>query len=243
MKTLLIFLIVFFKIKSAEAPAHLDMWVNWNIGQGQWLTHITNETCRHFDVGGEFGTFKRLKKSLIFYCGKKRNELILSHWDLDHFFNIPSLAKSFPGVCWLHKPEFAAEKPQAQKIIALKLSPCPGESPSFWQPARAETTNDSSAVFMEQEVLIPGDSPIQQEKLWAYQVPGITSTRVLILGHHGSRTSTGRDLLSQLPHLKYAISSARYARYHHPHPDTLGRLQAFHIPVLKTEDWGNIWFQ
>ena len=37
-----------------------------------------------------------------------------------------------------------------------------------------------------------------------------------------------------------AIASARYAKYHHPDILTLKRLQAHHIPVLKTEDWGNL---
>ena len=90
---------------------------------------------------------------------------------------------------------------------------------------------------------MPGDSPIQLEKLWATDFKSITLTRILILGHHGSRTSTGKDLLAHLPQLQFSIASARYAKYKHPHQETLNRLSEYNIPILKTEDWGNIWFE
>ena len=238
-----VFLIVFLKMTIAETPEHIDTWVVWNIGQGQWVTHITSTQCRHFDAGGEIGSFKRIKRLLLNVCGSKKNELLLSHWDSDHFFNIPSLARAVPSLCWRHHTHFGEKKAQAQKILSLKISECAvSEELPMWQPATARTTNESSAVFAEQNVLLPGDSPITQEKLWAHQLAEVDSAKVLILGHHGSRTSTGRELLAQLPRLSFSVSSARYERYRHPHPDTVKRLQEFKIPLLKTEDWGNIWF-
>lgn len=68
----------------------------------------------------------------------------------------------------------------------------------------------------------------------------LKSVRVLALGHHGSRTSTSKDLLKELPNLKLAIASARKRRYGHPHRETVEALGKFKVPILSTEDWGNI---
>lgn len=241
LQSFLIAALVFFKLTWAMTPQYLDVWVIWDIGQGQWVSHIQSDSCRHFDAGGEIRSFQRIKKSLMYFCGQKQNELILSHWDLDHFFNIPILAKSVPKLCWRHRPEFAADKPDARKILDLQIPSCSDTPVEMWLPVYAKSTNESSAVFMEQNILLPGDSPTTEEKLWSQLFRGIENTKILVLGHHGSRSSTGRELLSTLPNLTLAVSSARYARYRHPHFETVKRLSEFYIPMIRTEDWGNLW--
>lgn len=108
----------------------------------------------------------------------------------------------------------------------------------IYTPTIFKTTNDASKVFIVNNVLIPGDSSTKSEKSWAFNLN--SKVKYLILGHHGSRTSTSDLLLSHLPSLKLAIASARYARYKHPHLETIERLKRFKVPLLKTEDWGNI---
>jgi competence protein ComEC len=239
----IILLIVFFKHNYALTPSSLNIWVTWNVGQGQWVTHILPDECIHYDAGGEFGSFFVVKKTLLYFCGNKQNILNLTHWDYDHFLNIPRLAKTMPKLCWQFKPSFAAYKVQAQKILDLNISDCGPNLHYFsnWVPKESRDTNASSSIFYDKGVLLTGDSPINQEKIWIHEL-NVSSTKILILGHHGSRTSTGRDLLSALPNLTFSISSARFAKYKHPHKDTLKRLTEFNIPILKTEDWGNIWF-
>lgn len=241
----IILLIVTFKLKYAEAPEQINLWVTWNVGQGQWVTHILSKECLHYDMGGEVGSFKPIKKMLLDYCGNKINKLNLSHWDYDHFFNIPSFVKAMPKVCWLNVPEFAYTKKSAQNILNLKIPDCDtkDENLMVWVPLFARNTNESSTIFYDKNILMTGDSPIQQEKIWTPEIENLEFTRVLILGHHGSRTSTGKNLLSNLTHLKFSIASARYRKYKHPHSDTLKRLSEYNIPILKTEDWGNIWFE
>lgn len=241
----IIFFIVLFKIKSANTPEYLNIWVVWNVGQGQWVSHILSDECFHYDMGGEFGSFKNIKKKLLHLCGTKINKLNLSHWDYDHFANIPSLSQTLPKICWQNKPEFGKTKKAVQKILNLNIPDCHqlDANLKIWKPLTAQNTNESSMIFYTDRVLITGDSPIKNEKIWAYELSPILSTRVLILGHHGSRTSTGDILLSKLNNLNYSIASARYLKYKHPHQDTLSRLSKYQIPVLKTEDWGNIWFE
>ena len=105
-----------------------------------------------------------------------------------------------------------------------------------------KSSNGSSIVYAYDKLLFPGDSGSQQEKHWSKH-SYINKIEILVLGHHGSKTSTSDLLLTKLPKLKYAISSARYAKYRHPHNSVLARLNLHKIIVLKTEDWGNIIFE
>src|SRR5690606_4107917 len=102
---LVVFMIAFLKHSICGAPQFVDIWVAWNVGQGQWVTHILTDECRHYDIGGEFGSFAPLKSLLIQNCGLKMNVLHLSHWDYDHFLNVLPLARTFPHICWRSAPQ------------------------------------------------------------------------------------------------------------------------------------------
>lgn len=240
----LVLLIITLKVKNVEAPQYCNVWVVWNIGQGQWVTHILPDSCIHYDMGGEFNSFRTLKKSLLSHCARKTNRLNLSHWDYDHFFNVPAASKIFPQFCWENTPTFDFQKKKAQDILKLQIPLCKKLQNDFktFTPEGAKNTNESSAIFFDDRVLMTGDSPIKIEKLWVNRIENLSTTRVYILGHHGSRTSSGEGLLAHLPELKMAVSSARYSKYGHPHLETLARIAMHQVPVLKTEDWGNIWF-
>lgn len=245
------FFIILLKLSVAQTPIHENIWVVWNIGQGQWVTHVTTESCQHFDFGGEAGRFRPIKSKLQQTCGQKRNILYLSHWDVDHYFQLFELSRSLPMVCWQQQPLLPANEKLALKAQKLPLPWCSRpllsqSTPVIWQPSAfhplALSKNESSLVLIDQNVLIPGDSPTKIESKWTEEIADLEKVKFLILGHHGSQSSTGVKLLKTLQNLREVIASARYKKYHHPHNKTLQRLKKYHLPVLKTEDWGNIWF-
>lgn len=240
-----VFIAVLLKLSLAKAPAAIDQWVIWDIGQGQWVTHILTDECIHYDVGGELGSFKYIKKSFTQACATKKNFVLLSHWDFDHYLNLTSVVKTTTDVCWLDQPALNKMNKSIKALLALNVRTCtglPSVTINRWSPSSAQSSNDFSSVHLDSGFLMSGDSPIQKEKTWVRELKYVTSSKVLVLGHHGSRTSTGGDLLQHLPHLKMAISSARFKKYGHPHKETLLRLSKNKTPVLKTEDWGSIWF-
>ncbi|WP_369347126.1 ComEC/Rec2 family competence protein [Amylolactobacillus amylophilus] len=65
----------------------------------------------------------------------------------------------------------------------------------------------------------------------------------LKLGHHGSKTSTDESfLLAVNPRVAF-ISAGRNNRYHHPHQETLDKLQTYDIRSLNTAECGMInWY-
>lgn len=246
-----IFLIASMTTSPIANRTYTDHWVIWNVGQGQWVTHVLSDSCQHYDAGGEVQAFKNIKNAVLHKCGNKLNKIFLSHWDLDHYNHISSLARSVRRLCWqIQAPPSSGNSydisPSVARVMQLKIPLCPidlTDSPiQSWQPKEGREKNDRSLVFKDERFLIPGDSPVDQEKKWVHDLKGLTSVKVLIVGHHGSRTSTSIELLKQLPNLKVAVVSARSRRYGHPHKSVTKRFSKNKTPILKTEDWGSIIF-
>ena len=224
-----------------------DSFIVWNVGQGQWATLNTLTTCYHFDLGGERFPLAKIKAR----CRSKKNEIFISHWDLDHMSALRYLAR-WPRVCRREDPlgsSVSAFKTQllfhfkpcayalAQNLFIKKIFPYADEE--TWLP---EISNAKSKVFIVGEWLIPGDSRIEEEVIWANRLQG-RKIKGLIIGHHGSKTSSSELLIRNLPDLHWAISSARWRRYKHPHPAVLINFKKQKKRILRTEYWGNFYFE
>lgn len=213
----------------------------WNVGQGQWVTLVENSTCWHFDTGGERAPWSALLQT----CGRLDNRIFFSHWDLDHISFAATLHAKIPNSCVVRRP-VGSPSLRKQKLMS-KIPLCvnrdlPGGLTSFID-TKARTPNEMSRVILWQHILLPGDSTSSEEKKWVASFPELKLTRWLILGHHGSQTSTSELLLNHLPNALVAVSSARRAKYGHPHLRVQQSLRAHHIPLLRTEEWGNIYFE
>lgn len=222
---------------SRDQKQHSE-FIIWNIGQGQWTTLVTEKHCDHFDMGGEYNISRKVKT----YCGLRDHRIHLSHWDSDHIGFVAKLRKMTKNICLYNWPKGNASP--HKKAILEGLPMCATENRPFQvvysgSEKTKATPNETSEVVTTNEILIPGDSPKKEEKIWSHS-PKLASIKGLILGHHGSHTSSSDILLDQLPHLRWAIATARKKRFGHPHPETLARLKAHKIPVLLTEDWGTI---
>ncbi len=216
----------------------------WDVGQGQLVTFSTSKTCYHFDAGGEFLPTKSIKKE----CFHKANHLFLSHWDYDHIGLSLKLKYALKNLCLVEGP--AGTSTEKKKRIVHRLPRCPNKSSNVHiihdgsTPRRYATkSNYKSKVYAIEDILIPGDSPSKMEKTWATHTP--KKIKILILGHHGSQTSTSKHLLNQLKHLQLGLASSRRSRYGHPHPAVKERLNKISVPLLATSEWGTlkiIWY-
>lgn len=239
-KSILIFAVLVFN-SWTDVEAH--QLVVWNVGQGQWVSEITDELCIHYDIGGEYNLISQVLRK----CLKKKNFILLSHWDWDHINWAPKFAVKLPQVCLLERP---TGKPKANKEKHLASIRLCSENEKILllkyvrkihsPDARLKQSNDLSSVFESRlsKTLIPGDSSARQEHQWKKNIS--PSSQILILGHHGSKTSSSNGLLQYLPNLRIAIASARQKRYGHPHSLVTNRLKRKKIPLLRTEDWGHL---
>lgn len=245
-KTLFAVMLLLFLSPSLIRRDHLgkSYFIVWNVGQGQWSTLVEDTTCHHYDMGGE----KNPLRSVARLCRDKENFISLSHWDSDHIGFAARARSLLPQAC-LEIPPLGKSSPHKMKILSIyPACAAGGTSPShelthFTDADLAKKTNElSHVILVKGKILVPGDSTAKQEKTWSHVV-SLAKVKLLLLGHHGSRTSTSEELLSELPHLRVAISSARFARYGHPHQEVARRLKRHHVPLLKTEDWGHLWFE
>lgn len=228
-------------------------WIVWNVGQGQWLTHVnsTTQVCFHFDFGGERSPFFQVQT----VCDQYQNKLLLSHPDWDHYSFFREI-RSLKNVCLFDESlkYLRLSKKRNHRRLFTNLKPLPKcqqqiENALIQTSSFKKDSNSSSNILHYRGVLATGDATVGREKEWLNQLSAQdrqnikNKTTILILGHHGSKTSTSLEILNALPNIKQAIASARFLRYGHPHIQTLARLRLKKIPLLRTEDWGNIRFQ
>lgn len=88
------------------------------------------------------------------------------------------------------------------------------------------------------DAVILGDLPAYAERLLISGVP-MPDTEILVVSHHGSDSSTSKQLLEAIkPDM--AIISVGYNSYGHPHPAVLGLLNEHCIEIHRTDLEGNI---
>jgi competence protein ComEC len=184
--------------------------------------------------------------------------VLVSHAHADHMGGVPSLLQRF-GVGVVIEPGAPVQDPAYADLLAVLDS---AEVP--WHPGRAgerfildgvrftvlhprpgwsewgEDVNEDSLVLLveygEFQTLFTGDAGLPAESaLRGSLVP----VDLLKVGHHGSRGSTGGELLDSLRPLAAVISVGRND-YGHPAPETLDRLGRRQIPVLRTDQDGTI---
>ncbi len=175
----------------------------------------------------------------------------MSHFDWDHIKFSNQLARRLTKTCILN-PKINSKNNFKNQFLK-RISPCKNidfktiqneNNLQFINQSiqnQSPDSNEMSLVFsLENTLLIPGDSDIKSEKKWIPLIKNKNKLQYIILGHHGSRTSTSKELLKKLHNLKQAFVSARQKKYGHPHPVLLTRIKKHHISLLCTEKWNSI---
>ena len=85
---------------------------------------------------------------------------------------------------------------------------------------------------------ILGDAPSRRKKALIASAP-MPDAEVLFVAHHGSNTSTCKELLEAITP-ETAVISVGYNTYGHPTQKVLDRLAKYEITVLRTDTDGEI---
>ncbi len=92
-------------------------------------------------------------------------------------------------------------------------------------------------IFGKFSMLFTGDAELQEEKKLIKEQNSRLFSRVLKVGHHGSRTSSSEDFLKSIKPESALISNGMYNKYGHPHDVTLRRLQETILPFTVRIRW------
>ena len=187
--------------------------------------------------------------------------IIATHAHLDHFGGLPAVLDAFDpafvlepgqavpdagylgflgeveadGAEW--RPARQGDRLELDGVTIDVMSP-----DSAWATGGGQTDlNESSVVLLvrygDTRLLLAGDAGFPTEAHLAGRVGHVA---VLKVGHHGSRGATSDRWLDELNPEDAVISVGAKNRYGHPAPETLARLRAHGVTVLRTDERGTI---
>lgn len=231
------FVIVIFILAPISTSTPQKKWlVFWNVGQGSWTSYITDQYCLHIDSGGT-----RLPPHQ--HCKNKPNFLFLTHYDWDHIGFAQRLHRSLPLMClWEEVPP---NTPLKKKHFLKRIPLCQKQNlPALKRIYRSKFSkkNESHAYLLEGQFLITGDSDHQIEKKFSH-LKELKAVRLVLAGHHGSRTSLSPKLLASMKSLEMILASCLKRRYGHPHKETLMKAKKFKKALFTTELYGSVAFE
>jgi competence protein ComEC len=186
--------------------------------------------------------------------------LIVTHADQDHFGGAYSIIKTFPvKELWISECARIDDKENWQQVITeayrrgiliRDISRGILYKERFFEikvvhpeTARCIDANTQSITFrakgLGHSALLTGDLTVQGEKE-IMKTDAYLKSDVLKLGHHGSKTSSGRKFLKQVDPKLAIVSSGRKNRFRHPSKQVIQRLDSLGIPYLNTAEKGTI---
>jgi competence protein ComEC len=221
-----------------------------NVGQGDCFFSQTPYGKVLIDAGNRNSRIGRSLHQLA--DSDSLSLLVITHADADHFAGLLATERPLPvkrfvsrdtmGGSW-YRQVCGNYRRQWTKAISNVLYSDPwlrvyclddGQR----RAARGMDKNDCSLYLLVEsrqwQVLITGDAGVLAEaelKAWRQMF----RRPIYKAGHHGSRGSSGRDLLHWLKPQMVIISCGYKNRFGHPHAEVLERLQALGIAVFRTD--------
>nr|WP_180302028.1 DNA internalization-related competence protein ComEC/Rec2 [Neisseria meningitidis] len=216
----------------------------WDAGQG---LSVSVQTANHhllFDTGtaaaAQMGIVPSLNASGIRYL----DYLVLSHHDSDHDGGFQAVGKIPNGGIYAGQPEFY----EGAWHCAEQRWQWDGVDFEFLMPSERKNIDDNGKSCVLRVVadgaalLVTGDLDTKGEESLVGKYGGNLYSQVLVLGHHGSNTSSSGVFLNAVSP-EYAVASSGYANaYKHPTEAVQNRVRAHGIKLLRTDLSGALQF-
>ena len=225
-----------------------------DVGDGQCVLLQNRGKTYIVDCGGDFAddAADQAAHTLLSQGIRSVEGIIVTHYDTDHSGGVAKLMSQI-RVKKVYLPLTEGIDPVAAQIEAAatevyKIEPeqilrIPEGNITVFSGKEGASDNESSLCVLFQpencDILIMADRSIagERELMEQTQLPDL---EVLIVGHHGSKTSTGVELLSTTRPEIAVISVGEDNRYGHPAPQVLDRLERYGCLVLRTDQQGDV---
>jgi len=206
-----------------------------DIGQGLSIViHAAGHTLVYDTGYGGSEGFTQAEKVLLPYLADRKVEridaLLISHADLDHSGGLPLLRTRLPVSRHLGFGGEACRNGERWVWGSTEFLVING-------PGLAETDrNDGSCGLLIKtpriSVLIPGDVSAERERQWVRYWRAELEASILVLAHHGSRTSSSYALLKWASPNWALVSAGRGNAFGHPHKEVVQRIEQSGQTVL-----------
>lgn len=242
---LLWFIIPFFPPRINIKPGEALVQV-LDVGQGLAIAIRTKHHVLLYDTGDSFFQGSDMGKMVILpylqHLGiKKIDSIVISHPDKDHNGGLNSIKNEVPIDKILvserhhfHQNEYCHNYPSWQwDKVSFRFLPI---------KKRFKGKNNNSCILQistdAATLLLTGDIEKIAEDYLVRTYGAELAAEVLLLPHHGSKTSSSfRFLLEVAP--RYTIASLGFDnRFHFPHQKTLDLLNILKIPLYRTDTCG-----
>jgi len=228
--------------RSTPADGAFRLWV-LDVGQGLAVLVRTHDHLLVYDTGARYPSGFDLGEAVVLpsihALGLSRVDmLMISHGDNDHAGGAQTVAEAFPQARRLAGEPARMRLPMQQCAAGQAwqwdgvrfrvLSPAPGGG---------DRDNDSSCVLLVEgrggRVLLPGDISSKAEPAVAAAV-GTGPPPVLVVPHHGSKTSSGAAFIAALRPSLALVSAGWRNRFGHPRAEVLARYAEAGVPLFNT---------
>ncbi|MCL2587779.1 MAG: DNA internalization-related competence protein ComEC/Rec2 [Oscillospiraceae bacterium] len=235
-----------------------------DVGQGQAVVLTTSEMTAMVDLGSGRGAGGRAGSVAAEYLFSRNiyslDILVVTHFHQDHMNGIGHLMRRMPIQRLLipDRPEGNWAKTQLLDLadewgVSVyiirndRVYPSSGGTLTVFAPPNMNTAqipenNRGLSVLKtvgDFDVLITGDMYADMEQRLV-QFVDMPRLQVLVVGHHGSRTSTSVELLEATRPQVAIISAGRDNQHGHPHPEVVVRLHEFGSSIYRTDQSGTI---
>ncbi|WP_434777277.1 DNA internalization-related competence protein ComEC/Rec2 [Neisseria sp. Ec49-e6-T10] len=215
-----------------------------DVGQGTAILVQTQNHTLLFDTGMGSG-HKIVLPNLRALGVRHLDKLVLSHNDADHDSGLGDIFTAFPHAAIL------AGQPEAYPDYSVQH--CTEGVNWQWDGVlfewltpniNANNKNDQSCVLrilaQKQALLITGDLSVKGEKQLIHLFDDSLLSQTLVLGHHGSKTSTDRQFLQTVDPDHVIVSAGFANRYRHPHPEVINTVTQHGATIWRTDTQGAI---
>lgn len=228
---------------SPEKPAEGELWLTvLDVGQGLSVMLRTRDHVMLYDTGSRYGDSDSGKYVILpFLRGegvRALDRMIVSHADSDHSGGALSILANIPTRTLL--TSIADDHPVRQAVSDNR--DCLAGDKWEWDGVHFEILHPLKSDFLQRwkrktnamscvlkvttphgSVLLPGDIDRKTEVDLLHRTGVALASDVLIVPHHGSRSSSSEAFVQQIDP-DYAIFTAGYrSRFGHPHPEIIKR--------------------
>lgn len=238
-----------------RAPAPQSVAMLMDVGQGQSMVFISPQATLLYDSGPRFSEHFDTGAAIVVPVLQRHGvrtvtDMIVSHADLDHAGGTAAILQGMAVTnLWVGEalPGLPASSPPQQDChqaddtwmalsdeLLYRFLVLPSEARAL---VRDSGNNRSCVVqvqWYDQRFLLTGDISVDVEQQLVRRYGDELKSEVLVLGHHGSQTSSALVFLQTVAPAEVWISAGFNNRFGHPAPVVLERLAQLQIPWRNT---------